>query len=58
VLARKTVWEEIAPDTYMGLGQRVMATDIDDIPLMDVRSVALTPDGGDEEAAPPADDHA
>jgi type VI secretion system protein ImpE len=49
-LARKTVWEEVAPDTFTGLGQRVIATDVDDIPLMDVRSIVLTP-GGDEDAA-------
>ena len=54
VLARKTVWEEIAPDTFRGLGQRVIATDVDDIPLMEIRSIALTP--GDEERAAPSDD--
>jgi type VI secretion system protein ImpE len=53
VLARKTVWEEIAPDTFSGLGQRVLATDVDDIPLMDIRSIALTPAGDD--GAPPGD---
>jgi type VI secretion system protein ImpE len=40
-LARKTVWEEMAPDTYRGLGQRVLATDIDDVPLMEVRTISL-----------------
>jgi type VI secretion system protein ImpE len=54
VLARKTVWEEIAPDTFRGLGQRVFATDVDDIPLMEIRSIVLTP--GDEEQAAPSDD--
>jgi type VI secretion system protein ImpE len=49
VLGRKTVWEEIAPETFTGLGQRVIATDVDDIPLMDVRSIVLTPT--DDEAA-------
>jgi type VI secretion system protein ImpE len=56
VLARKTVWEEFAPDAHRGLGQRVITTDVDDIPLMDVRSIVLTP--GDDDDAPPADqDH-
>src|ERR1700730_10612628 len=41
-LARKTVWEEIAPDTHRGLGQRIIATDIDDVPLMEVRTISLT----------------
>jgi type VI secretion system protein ImpE len=55
VLARKTVWEEIAPDAFRGLGQRVLATDIDETPLMDVRSIVLTPAG--EDAAPPGEDN-
>jgi type VI secretion system protein ImpE len=54
VLARKTVWEELAPDTFRGLGQRVIATDVDDIPLMDIRSIVLTP--GDEAEPPPNGD--
>jgi type VI secretion system protein ImpE len=56
VLARKTVWDEIAPDTFRGLGQRIIATDVDDIPLMDVRSIVLTP-GGEDVASPLGDDH-
>jgi type VI secretion system protein ImpE len=39
-LARKTVWEEIAPDTHRGLGQRIIATDTDDVPLMEVRAIS------------------
>ena len=54
VLARKTVWQEIAPDTFRGLGQRVIATDVDDIPLMEIRTIVLNP--GDEEQAAPSDD--
>jgi type VI secretion system protein ImpE len=54
VLARKTVWEEMAPDTHRGLGQRIIATDTDDIPLMEVRMISLT--GGSAEAGSP-DDH-
>lgn len=41
MLARKTVWDELAPDTYRGLGQRVLATDIDDRPLLDIRAIVL-----------------
>src|SRR5262245_31504466 len=55
-LARKTVWEEIAPDTFRGLGQRILATDGEEIPLMDVRSIVLTP-AGDDDGAPPGEDH-
>lgn len=42
VLARKTTWSTIAEDTYAGLGQRVLATDADELPLMDVREITLT----------------
>jgi type VI secretion system protein ImpE len=41
-LARKTVWEQMAPDTHRGLGQRIIATDTDDVPLMEVRTISLT----------------
>jgi len=57
VLARKTVWEPIGEDTFRGLGQRVIATDVDDIPLLEVRSIMLTPAVGEEHAATVADDH-
>jgi len=40
-LARKTEWDEHPGDTYLGLGQRVFATDIDEFPLMQVRQVDL-----------------
>jgi type VI secretion system protein ImpE len=54
-LARKTVWEEIAPDTHRGLGQRIIATDTDDIPLMEVRTISLN--GNTEEPTARAEDH-
>ncbi len=38
-LARKTDWIEICADTFQGLGQRVLATDNGDFPLMDIRSI-------------------
>src|SRR3984893_14596212 len=41
-LARKTVWEKMAPDTHRGLGQRIIATDTGDAPLMEVRTISLT----------------
>lgn len=40
-LARKTVWEEISPDMYRGLGQRILATDAAELVLMDIRAVTL-----------------
>jgi type VI secretion system protein ImpE len=53
-LARKTVWEEIAPDTHRGLGQRIITTDTEDVPLMEVRTISLN---GSSEAADAADGH-
>jgi len=41
-LARKTVWEEVAPDAHHGLGQRLFATDSEDIALMEIRAITLT----------------
>jgi type VI secretion system protein ImpE len=54
-LARKTVWEEIGPDMHRGLGQRILTTDADDTPLMEVRTISLT--GSAEETAEPAGEH-
>jgi type VI secretion system protein ImpE len=54
-LARKTVWEEVAPDMHHGLGQRIIATDADDVPLMEVRTILLA--GSVEETTELADDH-
>jgi type VI secretion system protein ImpE len=50
VLARKTVWEPVTTDLYRGLGQRVIATDAGEIPILDIRSLTIqpvTPDGPD-----------
>jgi type VI secretion system protein ImpE len=55
-LARKTEWEEIGPDAHRGLGQRIIATDVDEVPLMEVRTITLT--GVTEAATEGADDHA
>ena len=54
VLARKTVWEEIGPDAHRGLGQRILATDADEVPLMEVRQVTLA---SPEETPDDAGDH-
>jgi len=40
-LARKTTWTEFEGDAYIGLGQRMWATDAGEFSLMDVRSVEL-----------------
>jgi type VI secretion system protein ImpE len=54
-LARKTVWEEMAPDAHRGLGQRIIATDTGDVPLMEIHTISIT--GIVEETADLAGDH-
>jgi type VI secretion system protein ImpE len=54
-LARKTIWDEVAPNIHQGLGQRIFTTDIDDVPLMDVRTISLN--GGAEDTSTLPDQH-
>jgi type VI secretion system protein ImpE len=54
-LARKTVWEEMSPDMHRGLGQRTIATDAEETPVMEIRAIVLT---GSDDAADDADAHA
>jgi type VI secretion system protein ImpE len=42
-LARKTVWKEAAPDSFLGCGQRMLSTDAGDHPLLDCRALELSP---------------
>jgi type VI secretion system protein ImpE len=37
--AHKTIWQELDSDFYQGLGQRMMATDVGEYPLMDLRRI-------------------
>jgi type VI secretion system protein ImpE len=48
-LARKTEWVEHPGDTYLGLGQRVFATDKDEFSLMQVRQIDLEHSGLDQQ---------
>lgn len=41
LLARKTVWIEVTPNVYHGLGQRLFATNNGEVPLMDTRKITL-----------------
>lgn len=50
-LARKTDWVEADPDTFLGLGQRLLTTDQGELPLLEVRSLLLE---GVAEAEPEA----
>jgi type VI secretion system protein ImpE len=53
-LARRTDWSELSSDCYVGVGQRMFATDAGEYPLMEVRDVIFeTP----IRAESPARDH-
>ncbi|MCB1936052.1 MAG: tetratricopeptide repeat protein [Nitrosomonas sp.] len=41
-LSRKTVWQETAPDLYVGYGQKMIATDQSEYPLMQIRAINVT----------------
>jgi type VI secretion system protein ImpE len=45
IMARSTDWIEKDADTVLGLGQRLLATDQGEFPIMDVREIQLADDG-------------
>ena len=47
-LARKTEWSSPAEDFNLGLGQRVLVTDVEDIPLLECGAIELQPLPPDE----------
>ncbi len=44
-LARATDWQDAGGETFVGVGQRLFATDTDDIALLDLRELVLDHDG-------------
>lgn len=44
-LARKTAWRDVGDGTQYGSGQRLLATDRDDFPLMDIRAIEFADRG-------------
>jgi len=40
-LARTTQWQELSAGVFQGLGQRMLTTDQDDYPLLDIREVKI-----------------
>jgi type VI secretion system protein ImpE len=40
-MARRTEWNDIAPDLQFGLGQRLLATDSGEYPILDVREITI-----------------
>jgi type VI secretion system protein ImpE len=49
IMSRKTIWQEVAPETHHGIGQRILTTDADELPLMEVRTITFR--GASDEAA-------
>jgi type VI secretion system protein ImpE len=47
-LARKTEWSEPQPGLFVGSGQRMLATDVGDLALMDLRSITLGDSDGSD----------
>ena len=43
-MARKTDWHDIGEEFYLGAGQKTLSTDIDDYPLLQVRSIVFNSD--------------
>jgi type VI secretion system protein ImpE len=44
-LARKTEWIELAEDLHQGIGQRMLVTDEDEYPLLNVRKISIGEQG-------------
>ncbi|MEO9575341.1 MAG: type VI secretion system accessory protein TagJ [Tateyamaria sp.] len=53
-LARATRWKDVGADTYVGLGQRLLTTDLGDTALMDVRLLEMDVEIPEEAQAPEA----
>jgi type VI secretion system protein ImpE len=49
-LARRTEWVELGGDTYSGMGQKLMATNANDYPLLEIREIVfdIAPDDDEE----------
>lgn len=53
-LSRKTDWVDAGADTFIGIGQRLLATDAGDVALMDLRSLTIEQAGEPEPVAVPS----
>ncbi len=45
-MARRTDWQNVAEDTYLGLGQRVLTTDTIEVGLLELRELVLSSSNG------------
>ena len=41
-LARRTEWQQVGPETYLGLGQRVLTTNAAELGLLELRELRFT----------------
>jgi type VI secretion system protein ImpE len=41
VLARRTDWSDLGGECFAGCGQRMLATDAGEYPLLDIRSITF-----------------
>jgi len=48
-LARKTEWLDQGDEQFFGLGQRILATDMNDYPILEVRDIVLQTDEASDE---------
>ncbi len=53
-MSRRTEWHEPETGVYQGFGQRMLTTDADDYPLMDVRLIGLDTEAPGESAEAPS----
>lgn len=51
-LSRRTDWQELSDQTYIGLGQRAFITDGAETALLDVRKIVFSPPADEQTAAP------
>ena len=50
-MSRKTDWIEHPADLFLGIGQRMLATDTDEYPLMDIREIILNPTESEQDSS-------
>ncbi len=53
-LARKTEWQDLGSDCFVGSGQRMLATDAGESPLLEVRRIAMEAAPASADAGPAA----
>jgi type VI secretion system protein ImpE len=58
LLCRRTEWQEVAEDSYFGIGQRVLATDAGEYSLLDIRTITFDSGDAETDADPQSDEPA